>query len=302
MIRGQLGLGSSKTDDSYDTPQAVDLGPASGTKHTAQAIVVGWAHTCVILKNGNFKHGPVKCWGYNKDTIDTQLTGQLGLGSSKTDNSYNTPQAVDLGSASGGTKHTAKAIAAGDVHTCAILADDSVKCWGYNDYGQLGLGNSKTDNSYNTPQAVDLGPASGTKHRAQAIATGAGMTCVILKNGQLNHGKIKCWGNNAYEGSIGIGSTQTKYNTPQEVDLGTVDGTDSGTKLTAQAIAIGGNIGSGGGESNHICVILNNGKVKCWGYNGQGQLGLENTKNHGGSTSDGNGPMGNGLPYVKLGF
>ena len=299
---GQLGLGST---NSYDTPQVVDLGPASGTKHRAQAIAAGFEHTCVILKNGNLNHGPVKCWGRNEYLVSGQPAGQLGLGNSKTDNSYNTPQAVDLGPASG-TKHTAKVIAAGGAHTCAILEDDSLKCWGFNDEGQLGLGDSKTANFYDTPQAVDLGPASGTKHRAQAIATGAGMTCVILKNGQLNHGKVKCWGGNGYvksiRGFLGLGSSQPKYNTPQEVDLGTVDGTDSGTKLTAQAITIGGNVGSGGGATNHTCVILSNGKVKCWGNNFFGQLGLENTKNHGSSVSDGDGPMGNGLPYLNFGF
>ena len=87
-------------------------------------------------------NGSVKCWGAN-------ASGQLGLGdtNNRGDNSSkmgNNLPSVDLGS---GIK--AKAIATGDNQTCAILDDASIKCWGSNTAGQLGLGdtNNRGDNS-----------------------------------------------------------------------------------------------------------------------------------------------------------
>ena len=77
------------------------------------------------------------------------MFAQLGLGD-KAKYRYSVPQPVNLGS-----NVTAKAVAIGVFHTCSVLNDGSMKCWGYNGYGQLGLGH--TDNQ-STPQAVDLGP------------------------------------------------------------------------------------------------------------------------------------------------
>ena len=109
-----------------DALPAVDL----GTGRTAKMISAGYAHTCAVLDDDS-----VKCWGRNN-------YGQLGFGD--TSNRGDGPgemgdnlDAVDLG-----TGRTAKMISAGDVHTCAVLDDDSVKCWGDNDYGQLGLGDT----------------------------------------------------------------------------------------------------------------------------------------------------------------
>ena len=69
--------------------------------------------------------------------------GQLGLGH---DDKRNTPQEVSLG-----TSVTARSLAAGDDHTCAILSHNSkLKCWGYDDVGELGLGfddDGRGDNS-----------------------------------------------------------------------------------------------------------------------------------------------------------
>ena len=53
---------------------------------------------------------------------------------------------------------TAKSVAVGVYHTCAILDDDSLKCWGYNSHGNLGLGDT-TNRHY--PTAVNLGTVSG---------------------------------------------------------------------------------------------------------------------------------------------
>ena len=81
-------------------------------------VSAGGALTCAILDNNT-----VKCWGYNG-------YGQIGDGS--TDH-RNSPAAVDLGAS-----ETAMAISTGKNHACAILNDNSLKCWGYNNYGTIG--------------------------------------------------------------------------------------------------------------------------------------------------------------------
>ena len=159
---GQLCLkGATKSP----LPREINL----NSNYGVTAMTTGDHHTCVILDDDGNKAngGPLKCWGYNE-------MGQLGLGTKVNSRSA---QDVDLG-----TNHTAKAIAAGIKHTCAILDDDSVKCWGFNYGGQLGLGHTRDQT---TPQGVDL----GTGHTAKKIVAGANHTCAILDND-----KVKCWG------------------------------------------------------------------------------------------------------------
>ena len=105
-----------------DNLPAVDL----GTGRTAASITTGDKHTCVMLDNAS-----IKCWGKGR-------YGQLGRGDQK---SYNKPpqNVLELGSGK-----TAKAITAGDRHTCVMLDNSSIKCWGKNDSGQLGLGDNST--------------------------------------------------------------------------------------------------------------------------------------------------------------
>ena len=120
---------------------AVDM----GSGRTATAIAAGYHHTCAILDNSS-----VKCWGANAN-------GQLGLGDTNkrgdepNEMGDNLP-AIDLGSGK-----TARAISAGDSHTCAVLDNASLKCWGKNDSGQLGqentnnLGDGSNDMGDNLP-------------------------------------------------------------------------------------------------------------------------------------------------------
>ncbi len=111
--------------------------------------------------------------------------------------------AVDLG-----TGRTAVAVSAGDAHTCALLDNATVKCWGFNGSGQLGLGDNvnRGDRTRGrtrwatTCPAVDL----GTGRTAVAIATGANHTCALLDNDT-----VKCWGSNG-SGQFGLGDTTNR--------------------------------------------------------------------------------------------
>ena len=226
---GQLGDGTY-TDRNTPT-QTLSL----GTGRTAVALSSGGYHTCAILDDGT-----VSCWGRN-------LAGGLGEG---TTTQRNTPTQTS----SLGTGRTAVAISSGFYHTCAILDDGSVSCWGWNYFGQLGDGTT-TDRNTST-QISSL----GTGRTAIAITSGVAHTCAILDDGY-----VSCWGNGG-NGRLGNGGTSS---------LATPTLTSSlGANRTAVAIS------SGGGFT---CAILDDGSVSCWGYGGNGRLGN-------GTTTDRNTP------------
>ena len=127
--RGELGAGD--TSDRGDA--ANELGDnlpkvSLGTGRSARTISASVGHTCAILDDNS-----VKCWGVN-------YRGQLGLGDKDGRGVMAGQMGDNLPRVSLGTGRTAKALSAGDEHTCALLDDDSVKCWGANSLGQLGQG------------------------------------------------------------------------------------------------------------------------------------------------------------------
>ena len=71
------------------------------------------------------------------------------------------------------------------------MADQSVRCWGANADGQLGLGNTNTIGDDEVPDATHAGVPLGAK--ATAVAAGGNDTCAILQDGSL-----RCWGLNDY--------------------------------------------------------------------------------------------------------
>ena len=90
---------------------------------------------------------------------------------------------VDLGAG-----RTARAIAAGFYHACAILDKGQVRCWGAGYYGALGYGNTSSIGDNETPGSV--GPVDlGAGRTAVAITAGGYHTCAILDNG-----RVRCWG------------------------------------------------------------------------------------------------------------
>ena len=100
----------------------------------------------------------------------------------------------------------ATAISLGNQHSCAVLENGQVKCWGRNNLGQLGTGN---ETSLNIPSAaINLG------EKAVSVSLGGMHSCALLENGQ-----VKCWGRN-YNGQLGMGN-YTRLNIPSEaINLG----------------------------------------------------------------------------------
>jgi alpha-tubulin suppressor-like RCC1 family protein len=206
---GQLGNG---TTTSSSTPVTV-----SGITN-AVSVRASATATCARLSDGT-----VKCWGYNGD-------GELGDG---TFTNRSTPVAV-----SGIT--TAVALgSAGYHHSCVRLADNTVKCWGWNANGQLGNGTTTT-----SPTPVTLLSAAATTQAGVAtIAPGYNSSCALVS------GTLKCWGDN-FSGQLANGTTTASLY-PTTSTLGSIDNwinprnallaTDSGASATAMLSAVGAN-------------------------------------------------------------
>lgn len=225
--------------------------------------------TCAVTTQGK-----LKCWGYG---------GSGGLASGKN---------ADIGSRSGemgdllpyanlGTTEKIKSGDGGYLGSCVIFTNGKMKCWGYNSYGQLGLGDMLTRGD--TPETVGeklLYVDLGNQAMPVKVSVGRYHTCAIF-----NNGKLKCWGYGG-NGTLGYGDTKTRGDEPNEmgdnlpfIDLGkdqfVIDVTT--------------------GESS-TCALLKGGRVKCWGFGGNGTLGYGDTKTRGDEPNE----MGDNLPFVDL--
>ena len=155
----------------------------------------------------------VKCWGDNG-------YGQLGLGDTADRGDQSGEMGGDLPAVDLGAGRIATAITAGGYHTCALLDDATVKCWGWGWHGRLGLGDMASlgdepgEMGVNLP-AVDLGAG----RTATAITAGDAHTCALLDDAT-----VKCWGDNG-AGQLGLGDTANRGDEPGEmgVNLPAVD-------------------------------------------------------------------------------
>jgi len=152
---------------------SVDL----GSGWTAVEVAAGGYHTCVRLQNGAEK--VIKCWGYNS-------YGQLGLGDTNGWGGGRGQMGDSLPAVQLGTGRSAVALALGDEHSCALLDDASVKCWGWNYYSQLGMGDTRNrgDGSGemgDSLSVVDLGPG----RTVVQLVAGRRHNCALLEDGQL---------------------------------------------------------------------------------------------------------------------
>src|SRR5690606_521237 len=103
-------------------------------------------------------------------------------------------------------------ITAGDRHVCARTVDNRLKCWGYNSYGQLGLGHSTNVGRNSISEMLSLPYVQlGTGRTVKSITAGPTHTCAVLDNDT-----IKCWGSNM-DRKLGTGSTMDVGGNPGEM-------------------------------------------------------------------------------------
>ncbi len=262
---GRLGYGDRETIGDNETPASiapVSLGPAR-----AVAITAGGAHTCALLADRT-----VRCWGTNGDLFGGD--GRLGYGDARTIGDDETPgslaEPVKLGQ-----DRTATAISAGDFHTCAVLDDDSVRCWGLALDGRLGYAGNPQRAIGDNEHPGSVGPVSlGQNRTATAISAGRDHTCA-----RLNDGNVRCWGR-GIDGQLGYGN---ENNVGDNETPGSVGPVNIGLNLIATSISAG---------ERHTCARLDDDNVRCWGYAGNGRLGYCNLDDIGDDESPGSvGPV-----------
>lgn len=203
-LEGELGNGTTIDSNIPVTVEGIS---------NAKTVVSDSTHSCALLRDGK-----IQCWGYG-------FFGQLGNG---TNNVIN-PMPVTV---SGITNATA--IAVGGNHSCALLSDQTVLCWGH---GQLNIAQT-SDGTNQNDTAIPVAINGLTSVIALSIGGGT-YNCALI-----NDGTLKCWGSIISGGKTPsfILSTPTPTNIP------------SIANAVAVSVALYG-----------ACTLINDGTVQCWG-------------------------------------
>jgi alpha-tubulin suppressor-like RCC1 family protein/archaellum component FlaG (FlaF/FlaG flagellin family) len=233
---GQLGNGSNQGSNI-----PVDVLEVQG----GTSIVAGGNHTCLLSSND------VWCWGQNAQ-------GQVGDG---TTTDRNVPVKILSGAAD---------ITAGLNYSCAVMLNGKVMCWGDNDQGQLADG-SKRDHTKPTLAALITGVSN--------IDAGQTKSCGLTETGLL-----RCVSSPAAATAAGLVPVMGALSEPSldvavdrfgsvilAIDEQGMPIVFQGSRVTKiESIQDAIDVDSG---FNHICALLNDGTVRCWGSNNFGQLG-----------------------------
>jgi alpha-tubulin suppressor-like RCC1 family protein len=184
--------------------------------------------------------GKVKTWGNNGK-------GELGDGKTPTQQ----PKATEPVEVTG-LPEEVTAIGAGAQHDLVVLKSGKVMSWGYNSFGQLGIGKGGSYSDVPVPvcaSASETYPCSGQLGEASAVAGVLESSYALLKNG-----KVVSWGYGG-NGSLGDGGVEDAHAPVPVVKV-------------SQATAI-----SGGADSRRAMALLANGTVMAWGEDLYGELG-----------------------------
>lgn len=196
----------------------------------------------------------VLCWGSNAD-------GQLGVPVSKIART-SVPVAVDVGG-------KATAIVVGASHTCAILSDGKIKCWGSNVRGQLGRGTIDPSATIADVVAPTSNLSAWTSHAAETLIAGKAFTCTGMRATRPNEDRVLfCWGDNS-TGQIGLDASSSLYSAyPLMV---TMDGARASSGLVVDASAAGTDFACAGYGLAAGAGLYT--AIGCWGGRASGQIG-----------------------------
>ena len=225
---GRNHFGQIGDDTTIDRDQPVYVVDENGNEiQNVTAISVGRIHNCAIVD------GNAMCWGYN-------VYGNLGNESLVGVNNYS-PHAVNVTTLQH-TQRQAVAVGSGFYHSCALLDNGSVSCWGNGDDYEFGDGSSGLE--YYNARYVSF-PQNRT---AITLEVGDNHNCAILDDNST-----WCWGehNRGQRGDGGIGGSY-----PTQVQT-------SGYYFTSISA----------GQYN-TCGISNTQQVYCWGENWNYQVGI----------------------------
>ncbi len=229
-------LGNDNTAMQSTTPVLVKNVEVSGILSSVIQIEAGRYHACALKSDKT-----VVCWGYNHK-------GQIGDGTSNT----NRLIPVDVVNVAGsGQLNQVTAITAGEDHTCALMASESVVCWGdkSNALGYyIGL------NDIKIPTIVKNVGGSDQLSSVTAISAGNFHTCALKLDKS-----VVCWGENMF-GQLGLNNDQ--YYTNPKVVKDVMP--SSGNLSNITAISAGG---------FHTCALKSDNSMVCWGGNEKGQIG-----------------------------
>ena len=243
MIEGEQTTADTSGGGS-STPTDTGGGSASeitGPTQLSRAISIsagGQGHTCAVVTNDRLLY---VIWAMNWVPASDNGTGDVYCWGGNTGHLYFESGNRNVATYLSGLSDT-KSLATGAHHTCALSSDKTVQCGGTNNYGELGDGTF--NNSYFPTSVLSL-------DNVTALSASSNQNCALLDNGT-----IRCWGHNSY-GQLGDGNPITnpsKSNIPLEVAGIT----------NATSLALG---------SMHACALLSDSTVKCWGSNGEDQLG-----------------------------
>ncbi len=224
-----------------------------GSNVTITKASCGSYHSCIILNSNQ-----LKCFGL-------QVSGQCGIGIKTSYVGKNSGHVGDaLPVVNLGTDVEVFEVTTGYFHTCVVISDGKVKCFGRSNYGQLGNENSVQYGANSTMMGDNLPIVNlGTGYAVESVHSSsfALHNCALFTKPMSAAQKIKCWGSGG-EYILGYGDTLNRGQRPGEMG-DNLPFVDLGIESRVNQVKVG---------SEHTCALLINKSLKCWGWGAYGQL------------------------------